>query len=317
MFDILFAGHFAMDHKIIQGKEFHAQGGTVTFGSVAAAVYNPELKIGIISTVGSDFKPEYREFVESYGVDTRGVLDSGEVSTHYTLSYHNGKRDLFLSGRAPDLVIEQVPEEYFDTKAIMMGPICGEISNDFISQFVDRAPNAVVGLDAQGFIRSFAKDGKVLECSLPKKCDNIYTLIDELDDRLLFKASDSEATAISGKKDPLEAIDEIARNNAIIIVTLGPKGSLIKVPGDSEAIRIPAYRPQEVVDETGAGDAYMAGFLTGYLDSPRQREDVERSGLVGAATASFLIEQRNLRGLKSKDQIDARIENGDILQYPD
>ncbi len=312
-FDIIFGGHFAMDTKNIRGKEIHGLGGTVTFGSLAAAIFSPKLRIGIISTVGKDFKPEYRQFIETHGVDTLGISTVGDTSTHYTLNYFEGGRTLYLSGRAPDLTISQVPKPYFNTKAVMLGPIAGEISNEFIFKFLEKAGNQpIVGMDAQGFIRNFAKDGKVLECSMSKKCENIYTLIEKLGENLVFKASDTEATAITGKKDPYQATEELCRGKAVIAVTRGPKGSLIKVQGH-DIIKVPAFKPREVVDETGAGDAYMAGFLAQYITGGRDISNLEKCGLVGSATASFLIEEPGPRGFGSQEQIFARIEQKQYL----
>ncbi len=312
-FDLIFAGHFAMDHKIIHGKETHGLGGTVTFGTLAAAILNPRLRIGIISTVGKDFKSEYRQFIETHGIDTVGIKTIGEMSTHYTLNYFDGGRTLYLSGRAPDLTVDQVPKSYFNTKAVMLGPIAGEVSNDFIFNFLKHAEKStIVGMDAQGFIRNFAKDGKVLECSMSKKCENIYALIDKLDENLVLKASDTEATAITGKTDPYQATEALCRNKAVIAVTRGAKGSLVKVQGH-DIIKIPAFKPREVVDETGAGDAYMAGFLAQYITGGREFANLERCGLVGSATASFLIEEPGPRGFGSQEQIFARIEQKQYL----
>ncbi len=312
-FDIIFAGHFAMDTKNIRGKEIHGLGGTVTFGSLAAAIFNNKLRIGIISTVGTDFKPEYRQFIETHNIDTLGISTAGNTSTHYTLNYFEGGRTLYLSGRAPDLTVTQVPKTYFNTKAVMLGPIAGEISNEFISKFLEQAGNqTIVGMDAQGFIRNFAKDGKVLECSMSKKCENIFSLIDKLGENLVFKASDTEATAITGKKDPKLAAEELCRGKAVIAVTRGPKGSLIKVHGH-DIIKVPAFKPREVVDETGAGDAYMAGFLAQYIMGGRDFPNLEKCGLVGSATASFLIEEPGPRGFGSQEQVLARIEQEQYL----
>src|SRR4030042_545926 len=178
-FDLIFSGHFAMDHKIIHGKEIPGLGGAVTFGSLAAAKFNPRLRIGIISTIGNDFKPEYRQLIETHGIDTKGIRTVGEMSTHYTLNYVDGNRTLYLSRRAPDLDVKQIPQSYFDTKRVMLGPIAGEISNEFVFEFLKRADKTlVVGMDAQGLIRNFAQDGKVLECSKSKKCENFYIIID-------------------------------------------------------------------------------------------------------------------------------------------
>jgi sugar/nucleoside kinase (ribokinase family) len=90
----------------------------------------------------------------------------------------------------------------------------------------------------------------------------------------VFLPNEREAALISGVMDPLEAAHTlVARADAAgrdadarpltVVVKLGADGALA-VRGD-EALRLPADRVQ-VVDSTGAGDGFNAGFLYGFLD---------------------------------------------------
>jgi len=69
-----------------------------------------------------------------------------------------------------------------------------------------------------------------------------------------------------------------------IITTLGENGSVIHFP-DSD-IRIPAAKVSDVVDPTGAGDAYRAGLLKGMTSG----RDIETSARMGAVAAVYAIE---------------------------
>ena len=75
-----------------------------------------------------------------------------------------------------------------------------------------------------------------------------------------------------------------------IVITLGASGSLIRVSdtdtGCSE-IQVPAV-VSRLVDPTGAGDAYRAGFITGLL----QGYAWEICGRLGAVAASYALEER-------------------------
>lgn len=51
----------------------------------------------------------------------------------------------------------------------------------------------------------------------------------------------------------------------LVCYTLGAQGSLISWDGGRQQVNM-AVEPVEVVDATGAGDAYWAGFLSAYLD---------------------------------------------------
>jgi ribokinase len=71
-----------------------------------------------------------------------------------------------------------------------------------------------------------------------------------------------EAQAMTGLGDPAGAARLIARHGpGLVVVKLGPRGSLAYDRRRDRLIRVPAFRPPRVVDETGAGDAYAAATL--------------------------------------------------------
>ncbi len=70
-----------------------------------------------------------------------------------------------------------------------------------------------------------------------------------------------------------------------LIVTHGAEGCTVFVPDD--ALSVPAVPGVKVVDTTGAGDAFTAGFLTGLL----REYDLQVSAQIGAVLASFVLEK--------------------------
>ena len=77
---------------------------------------------------------------------------------------------------------------------------------------------------------------------------------------ILF-ANEGEAMALYDVDSVGAAVEQVKGDVAIAAVTLGPKGSL--VIHDGEVITVPAHPAERVVDTTGAGDLYAAGFLFG------------------------------------------------------
>ena len=69
-----------------------------------------------------------------------------------------------------------------------------------------------------------------------------------------------------------------------IITTLGESGSRVHI--DNDEIDIPAVEPKEVIDPTGAGDAYRAGLIKGLV----QGGDLVECALMGSVCASFAVE---------------------------
>lgn len=71
----------------------------------------------------------------------------------------------------------------------------------------------------------------------------------------------------------------------ILVTTKGEKGSQIKTK--KETIQVPIVKPKEVLDPTGAGDAYRAGFIYGLL----YNKSLEICGYLGALSAVYAVEQ--------------------------
>jgi sugar/nucleoside kinase (ribokinase family) len=95
-------------------------------------------------------------------------------------------------------------------------------------------------------------------------------------------ANEEEAKAFTGK-DPEAALDEIAGMCNIAVVKVGKNGSFIK--SGSQKVHVDAI-PAKVIDTTGAGDLFAAGFLYGYANG----FSLEKCGKIGAILAGNVIE---------------------------
>lgn len=77
--------------------------------------------------------------------------------------------------------------------------------------------------------------------------------------------------------------EEIAAGVPIAIETLGGEGSVVRF--SEQEIFVPVCKVQ-MLDPSGAGDAYRAGFLSAYI----QGYDVVTSARIGSVSASFVVE---------------------------
>jgi adenosine kinase len=96
--------------------------------------------------------------------------------------------------------------------------------------------------------------------------------------------------------------EELKKNVPIVITTLGKEGSLIEGSEVGKPMRIKVAKPKEVLDPTGAGDAFRAGFLHGYV----RKWDLKTCAQLGSVVASFVIEQHGGQVALSQDDIVAR-----------
>ena len=101
---------------------------------------------------------------------------------------------------------------------------------------------------------------------------------------ILF-ANESEILSLYQTEDFDEALQRVRNHCEIAALTRSEKGSVV-VNGDEVHV-IDAVKGVKVVDTTGAGDAYAAGFLYGYT----QGRDLKTSGRLGGAMAAQVISQ--------------------------
>jgi sugar/nucleoside kinase (ribokinase family) len=102
------------------------------------------------------------------------------------------------------------------------------------------------------------------------RVDVLFGNDDEL--RLLFGTDDLEA-----------AVTEAERHCKVVAITRGAEGAIVAAGGVRH--RIPAVPVERVVDTTGAGDLFAAGFLYGLT----RDLDVETCGKLGAVAAAEVI----------------------------
>ncbi len=96
-------------------------------------------------------------------------------------------------------------------------------------------------------------------------------------------ANEAEITALYHTRELDKAIYQVRQHCEIAAITLGAKGSIIVTPDST--IEIPAAPVEKVVDTTGAGDLYAAGFLYGYTHGM----PLERCGQLGSIAAAEII----------------------------
>ncbi|MDH4170536.1 MAG: adenosine kinase [Acidimicrobiia bacterium] len=111
-------------------------------------------------------------------------------------------------------------------------------------------------------------------------------LTDQVD--LVF-ANEEEVCSLFESDDVERAMDKLASLCQMVVVTRGAKGSRIST--DGIVVDVPAVPVEHLVDTTGAGDLYAAGFLYGLANGMTP----ERCGTLGSAAASEVISHMGAR----------------------
>ena len=131
--------------------------------------------------------------------------------------------------------------------------------------------------------------------------DGFNALIDGGRIDLLF-ANEAEIQALAGVPHLETAVEAVAGKVETLVVTRSEKGALAIREG--ERAEAPAEPVREVVDTTGAGDLFAAGFLVGHA----RGKGLEQSLRLGAIAAAEVIQHYGAR-----PEADLRALAGDLL----
>ena len=117
---------------------------------------------------------------------------------------------------------------------------------------------------------------------IPGRREGVQAMIDSGGIDLLF-ANEDEVQHLTGSSDLERAIDELSPKVATLVVTRGAAGSM--AIEDGQRAEIPAVPVDRVVDTTGAGDLFAAGFLAARC----RGHGIQRCLEAGALAAAEII----------------------------
>ena len=117
--------------------------------------------------------------------------------------------------------------------------------------------------------------------------EDFYNLLkNDLD---ILIGNENEINELTSKKNLLESINQLKEFNKLIVITRGEKGSIaIK---DNKIIDCSSIKVNKILDLTGAGDLFAAGFLKEYLD----KSEIHKCLETGSMLASKIIQKIGAR----------------------
>jgi sugar/nucleoside kinase (ribokinase family) len=118
----------------------------------------------------------------------------------------------------------------------------------------------------------------------------------------VLKSCKAAAREITGETDYEKiAAQLVVVGPQVVAVTMGAEGALVARPG--EMVHVPAFQVN-VVDSTGAGDAFMGGLSYALL----QGWDDRRAGLFANACAAICCTKVGARAMGKRDEVVALIQ---------
>lgn len=249
-------------------------GGAATYAAAGISLWSE--RVGVLSGVGADFETLYGEWFGRCGIDKAGLQvrdpHTPRAWIHYQSPDSRTETPQFGMDhfRLMELRMADLPSEYRDAHGwYLFRDADIEFWNGVFEHRKDQLITVIWEVHAG-----------VANAANWQQVSDILSRID------LFSINLTEARLMCNLTNAEQIMDRLLSTGVKgVALRAGSDGAFV---ADSQSLwSIPSY-PVQVIDVTGAGNAFTGGFLTGYCESGG---DIAEAGLRGAVSASFMLEQ--------------------------
>jgi len=212
------------------------------------------LRVAFVGKIGDDtFGHLMRQELASRGIDVSGIVVDAAIRTGLSviLSRANDRAILTFSGSIAALRFDEIDLRLLGrARHLHLG------SYYLLDSLRPHVPALFAAAKARGLTVSLDTNYDPTE----RWDGSLQEVLRTVD---VFLPNEAELLAISQQPDVDTALEQLAHSIPLIGVKLGAKGGVAR--RDRQAVRAAAL-PVPVVDTTGAGDSFDAGFIFGYLN---------------------------------------------------
>ena len=261
------------DYVFLSDAQMHP-GGTALNTAIDAARIG--MSVAVIGRVGGDLAGELlRRVMADAGVDVSRVSTSPDAGTPswYAITAPDGQEHYhYYGGTNATLTVGDVPDEVLRNCRVL------HMSGSQHLPAMDGEPTGRLLERARGLGCTTTLDPT--ENTTPENKHLLQHALPHLD---YFFASLDESLVVTEAESAETAAQSLADAGVgTPVIKMGAQGCLIA--SDHDLLRVPAYQVEQI-DATGAGDAFVAGFLFGRS----QGWSLERSARVGNAMGAMAV----------------------------
>ena len=274
MTEICCIGHITRDRIITQDppNTVYSAGGSAYYVAWAFQALPHDVDFQLVTSVSREMMSEVERLREA-GVSVKSFESPDNVFFENKYGKNMDNRTQRVLAKSAPFTIEQL--EGIEARVFHLGTL---LADDFAPEVVEYlATKGDVSIDVQGYMR-YVKGEQVYSTEWNDK-------LRLLKHTAILKVNEWECQTLTGITDPFVAAEQIhAWGVREVIVTLGGGGSIIYAEG--KFYETPAYPPSKLVDATGCGDTYSAG----YLYARAKGMSYEESGRFAAAMCTLKLE---------------------------
>ena len=293
--DLVFLGNLIVDDVVLaDGRTRMGEpGGAILYGALGARLWNAH--VGIVSPCGTEYPRTTLAALAHRGIDLAGLRPIAGPGLRTWLLYEPRARrvvhHLDASSHAEaSPVASDIPESFRAARAFHLAPMPLERQRPLVEALAARA-GVLVSLDPHE----------------PLGEDNLDAWRSLLANVEVLFLSEEELHLERSIADPIAALRRLAGGRlSLIVLKRGVRGGTVL---DLQADAVHEWEPNvvEVVDSTGAGDAFAGGFLAARLEG----EDVQAAIEQGIVSASFVLESWGAEALLAATPAQARLRQQD------
>jgi ribokinase len=264
-------------------------GGNAFYTAVGISLWDGP--VGIVTRIGSDYPEDMLQDFSEAGFQLEGVMAlDGPHLLRGTILYHDdGSREFLFPGEE-EISKQQGQSKSLGEEARLTLADFNPVPVDLPDRFWSARGFGLASMDAAAqkeFVSKFVDQDKFFTWDSPDLDGRERELIPYLPHARAFLPGVEEIGWLVNNRDIENILKVLAwMGPEMIALKRGRLGSSIYEVQTGTRWDIPAVLTAEVVDPTGAGDAFCGGFLAGYC----QTGDVLEAGLRGTVSASFVIE---------------------------
>ena len=261
-------------------------GGAASYFSTAASLYN---QVNLVAVIGSDFPQEHLDFWRSRPVDLTGLQIQDGKTFRWIARYHmdmNSRDTLDTQLGVYAGFHPIIPTEYRCSSLLFLANIQPELQLEVLEQ-VDTPRLTVLDTMELWIMTTRPQLTEVI-----KRVDMLLMSEEEV------RQYTNQASIVVGVRQLLNL------GLKYVVVKQGSYGALL-FGADGTYFSAPCYPLDEVIDPTGAGDAFAGGLL-GYLstiepgpDGCYSIDDLKRGVVHGNILGSFVCEDFSIRRLRA------------------